>query len=87
MRQFSLRDLDWVLIIIALAISAMGVLQIYSATLDTQWRSAWWKQIIFVAVGLAIMWLAAAIDYHSLMGKVPALYLLSLVTLVAVLLI
>src|SRR5206468_4668034 len=48
---------------------------------------AWWKQIIFVAVGLAIMWLAASIDYHSLMGKVPALYLLSLVTLVAVLLI
>src|SRR6266478_870023 len=87
MRQFSLRDLDWVLIIIALAISAMGVLQIYSATLDTQWKSAWWKQIIFVGVGLAIMWLAAAIDYHSLMGKVPALYLLSLVTLVAVLLV
>src|SRR5712691_350300 len=87
MRQFSLRDLDWVLIIIALAISAMGVLQIYSSTLDTQWKSAWWKQIIFVGVGLAIMWLAAAIDYHSLMGKVPALYLLSLVTLVAVLLI
>src|SRR5712692_10461127 len=87
MRQFSLRDLDWVLIIIALAISAMGVLQIYSATLDTSWKSAWWKQIIFIAVGLAIMWLAAAIDYHSLMGKVPLLYLLSLVTLVAVLLI
>jgi rod shape determining protein RodA len=33
------------------------------------------------------MWLMAAIDYHSLMGKVPILYLLSMVTLLAVLLV
>src|SRR5256885_3390738 len=87
MRYFSLRDLDWVLVIIAVAISAMGVLQIYSATHDTMWKSAWWKQIIFVAVGLLLMWLVAAIDYHSLMGRVPAMYLLSMVTLLAVLLV
>jgi rod shape determining protein RodA len=87
MRQFSLRDLDWVMVIIAIAISAMGILQIFSATHDTMWRNAWWKQIVFVAVGLVLMWVAASIDYHSLMGRVPILYLLSLVTLVAVLLI
>src|SRR5256885_5813920 len=87
MRYFSLRDLDWVLVIIAVAISAMGVLQIYSATHDTMWKSAWWKQIIFVAVGLLLMWLVAAIDYHSLMGRVPAMYLASIVTLLAVLVI
>jgi rod shape determining protein RodA len=86
-RQFSFRDLDWPLIIIALVISALGILQIYSATHDTMWKSAWWKQIVFVVVGVVIMWLAASIDYHSLMGKVPALYLISIVTLVAVLLI
>ena len=33
------------------------------------------------------MWLMASIDYHSLLGKVPALYLLSVVTLLAVLLV
>ena len=33
MRQFSFRDLDWALIIISLAISALGILQIYSAHL------------------------------------------------------
>ncbi len=86
MRYFSLRDLDWPLVIIAIIISALGVLQIYSATHDTQWRGAWWKQIIFVVVGLAIMWFLASIDYHSLMGKVPILYLLSMITLLAVLL-
>ena len=87
MRYFSLRDLDWVLVIIAIAISALGVLQIYSATHDTQWKSAWWKQIIFVTVGLFLMWLIASFDYHSLMGRVPILYLLSMVTLLAVLLV
>jgi rod shape determining protein RodA len=86
-RYFSLRDLDWPLVIIAIIISALGVLQIFSATHDTQWRGAWWKQIVFVIVGLAIMWVMATIDYHSLMGKVPALYLLSMVTLLTVLLV
>jgi rod shape determining protein RodA len=87
MRYFSLRDLDWLMVITSIFISAMGVLQIYSATRDTQWRGAWWKQIVFVVVGLLLMWLMAAIDYHSLMGKVPILYLLSMATLLAVLLV
>jgi rod shape determining protein RodA len=87
MRYFSLRDLDWLMVITSLFISAMGVLQIYSATRDTQWRDAWWKQIVFVTVGLVIMWLIAVVDYHSLMGRVPILYLLSMLTLLAVLLV
>ena len=87
MRQFSIRDLDWLMVITSLFISAMGVLQIYSATRDTQWRGAWWKQIIFITVGLFLMWLIAVVDYHSLMGRVPVLYLLSMLTLLAVLLV
>lgn len=87
MRQFSFRDLDWPLIVIAIVISALGILQIYSATHDTQWRGAWWKQIIFVTLGLGLMWLMASIDYHSLMGKAPILYLLSTATLLIVLLV
>ena len=87
MRQFSIRDLDWLMVITSLFISAMGVLQIYSATRDTQWRGAWWKQIIFITVGLILMWLIAVIDYHSLMGRVPFLYMLSMLTLLAVLLV
>lgn len=87
MRYFSLRDLDWLMVITAILISAMGVLQIYSATQNTPWRGAWWKQIIFVSVGLMLMWLMAAIDYHSLMGRVPVMYLLSMATLLAVLLV
>jgi len=87
MRQFSFRDLDWPLILIALTISALGVLQIFSATHDTQVQNAWWKQIIFIAGGLVIMWIMAAIDYHSLMGKAPIMYGVSIALLILVLVI
>ena len=45
-RYRSFRDLDWPLLIIALIICALGVLQIYSATHDTKWHDAWWKQVV-----------------------------------------
>src|SRR5438270_6444681 len=57
-RYRSFRDLDWPLLVITLIISSLGVLQIYSATHDTKWHSDWWKQIIWIAVGLGLMWLA-----------------------------
>ena len=87
MRYFARRDLDWALVIIAILISALGVLQIYSATHDTQWQSAWWKQIVFIVAGLGLMWVMAAIDYHSLMGKAPVMYATSIALLVAVLIV
>jgi rod shape determining protein RodA len=83
----SLRDLDWGLLVITLALSALGVLQIYSATLGTVWRDAWWKQVIYVTLGLVVMWLVTQIDYHSYLGQVPIFYLLSLATLIMTLLV
>jgi rod shape determining protein RodA len=74
MRHLSLRDLDWPLLLIALAVSAVGVLQIFSATMETDFHSAWWKQIVYVAGGLVLMWAIMAIDYHSLLHYVPTLY-------------
>ena len=47
----SIRDIDWPLLLITLAISGVGILQIYSATHETKWRDAWWKQIVWVAAG------------------------------------
>lgn len=83
----SIRDLDWAMIIVALALCAFGILQIYSATHDTKWRDAWWKQILFVAAGLILMWIASQIDYHSLLGQVFPMYLAAIVLLVAVLIV
>src|SRR3981081_4239944 len=79
----SIRDFDWPMFILALAICAMGVLQIFSATHDTAWRDAWWKQVIWIIGALLVMWVATLIDYHTLLGQVPVLYGISIVTLIA----
>ena len=82
-RYRSFRDLDWPLLIISLIISALGVMQIYSATHGTKWQSAWWKQIIWIFIGIGLMWITTSVDYHTLLGQVPILYTLSLVGLLA----
>jgi rod shape determining protein RodA len=85
MRNLSLRDIDWPLTLISLVICAVGVLQIFSATRQTTWADAWWKQIIYIFGGLFLMWLAFAVDYHSLLHHVPFLYGTSVVALVGTL--
>ncbi|MFL6415829.1 MAG: rod shape-determining protein RodA [Bryobacteraceae bacterium] len=78
----TLRDLDWPLVIVSLAICALGVLQIYSATLATKWEDAWWKQIVWVATGVVMMWVVSVIDYHFLLGRVFYLYAAAVALLV-----
>ncbi len=70
----SFRDLDWSLLAISLVLCAVGVLQIYSATHDTKWQDAWWKQIIWIVIALGLMWVVMAVDYHTLLGQIPLLY-------------
>jgi rod shape determining protein RodA len=84
-RYRSFRDFDWPLLAVALIICALGVLQIYSATHDTRWQDAWWKQIIWIAVAMGLMWIASSIDYHTLLAQVPLMYGLSIGSLIAVL--
>jgi len=79
----SIRDFDWVLLIVALGICGLGILQIYSATRDTVWHDAWWKQIIYILVALLLMWIITRIDYHTLLAQVPVLYVISVLALVA----
>jgi rod shape determining protein RodA len=77
-RYRSFRDLDGWLLILSLIICALGVLQIYSATHDTKWHNAWWKQVVWIVIGLGLMWVVTSIDYHTLLGQVPLLYCVSI---------
>jgi rod shape determining protein RodA len=79
----SLRDFDWPMLILAFAICAMGVLQIYSATHDTALHDAWWKQVVWIVIAIVAMWIGSMIDYHTLVGQIPVLYSLSVATLIA----
>ncbi|MBV9406034.1 MAG: rod shape-determining protein RodA, partial [Acidobacteriaceae bacterium] len=57
------------------ALCTLGVLQIYSATLGTKWEDAWWKQIVWILTGFGMMAVLAALDYHSLLGRVMYFYI------------
>ena len=83
MFQFvGIKDFDWTMFFVVMIICALGVLQIFSATHDTVWQGSWWKQLLFIAAGVLLMWITTCIDYHSLMSHVYPLYIASLVLLV-----
>lgn len=89
MFQFvGIKDFDWTMFFVTMIICALGVLQIFSATHDTAiWQGSWWKQIIYIAAGILLMWIATSVDYHALMTHVYPLYIASIALLFAVLLI
>lgn len=81
----TIRDLDWPLTVVTLALCTLGILQIYSATLNTKWEDAWWKQIVWVGTGLVMMWVVSLFDYHALIGRVLYFYGFAILLLIATL--
>lgn len=71
------------MLVLVTAICGLGVLQIFSATHETRYSDAWWKQVIWILAAFLALWIASLIDYHTLLGQVPVLYALSVATLVA----
>ncbi len=80
----SIRDIDWPMMIVTLVICGAGILQIYSATRTTVWDEAWWKQVVWIGVGLVLMWTFARIDYHTMLARTAIFYALSIAGLIAV---
>jgi rod shape determining protein RodA len=85
--QFSPRDFDWTLIGLVMAISTLGLLEVYSATRNTQWQNAHYKQLAWLAAGLAVLWIVSMIDYNWLIEHVYVFYGIGLILLVIVLLV
>jgi rod shape determining protein RodA len=94
MRRFlSFRDFDWPLLGMVLVLCALSVFEVYSATLHTKFspalQSHWYaafhiKQLLWVAGGLAAMFLFSKIDYHRLLDWAPWAYGFGLASLVTV---
>jgi rod shape determining protein RodA len=79
------RDFDWAMFTVALVICGIGVLQIYSATLDTSFQGSWWKQAVYIGAGIGLMWIIAHVDYHLLLSRAWPMYLVTVILLVVVL--
>jgi rod shape determining protein RodA len=77
-----LRDFDWLLTLLALAISAFGTWMIYNAQPDEPF---WKKQLIGLGVSTVVMLAVAFTDYRKLIHIAPAFYAFGLVLLFVVL--
>ncbi len=90
-RDSFVRHLDWVLIAAVLALSALGVLLVWSATEPTlaaagaSTRTYLDKQAVYVVIGLVFMVGVSLIDYRQLRVYVPVIYGVAVLGLLVVL--
>lgn len=84
-RYIRFRDFDWVLLAFVLAICAVGVVEIYSATLHTKFVGAHIRQVYWIIAGLVVMFVMSRVNYQVLLENIPWIYLISLASLLAVL--
>ncbi len=83
-RYVSFRDFDWFLLLFVLIICTLGVIEIYSATFGTKFAGAHVKQVYWIVGGLIAMFLLSLVNYHLLLGNAHWMYLVALVSLIAV---
>ena len=79
--QRSWRDIDWTLLGTAFVIAVLGVLEIYSATRNTPWANAHLRQMIWIGMGIVLVWVCSRIDYHWLVEQSPLFYIASVAAL------
>ncbi len=77
-----LRDFDWVLTLLAVAIAAFGVWQIHNAVPT---ESFWTKQIFGIGIAMIAFIIVAFTDYRRLIDSAPIFYIAGLVLLLLVL--
>jgi len=85
-KGFSFRDLDWLLLGVALALAMVGVVEIYSTTAHSTLAGEYRKQFEWVVVGVLAALLVSQVDYHRVIEHAPVLYAAGLAALGAVLL-
>ena len=83
-RYVSFRDFDWVLLVLVLLICTLGVVEIYSATLNTKFAGVHIKQVYWILGGVALMFVVSLVNYQALLERVPLLYVISIGSLLAV---
>jgi rod shape determining protein RodA len=77
-----LRDFDWLLTLLALAIAFFGTWMIYNAQPD---QGYWKKQLLGLGISTVVMLAVAFTDYRKLVHIAPAFYVFGLLLLVIVL--
>ena len=84
MRKRELKNMEWGLLIVAIILSIIGLVALFSATQETE-HAEFTKQIIWIVVSLVIMIGVMFIDYELLVKISPVLYGIFIILLIAVL--
>ena len=82
----SYREMDWVLLALVIAISLVGVIEVYSTTQNNpRFADLPGRHMTWLALGLAAMLVLARVDYHNLLDQSGWIYIGTLLGLLAVL--
>ena len=82
----SYREMDWVLLALVIAISLVGVIEVYSTTQNNaRFEGMHLRHMTWLALGLAAMLVLARVDYHNLLDQSGWIYIGTLLGLLAVL--
>ncbi len=84
-KSLDFRDFDWLLLGLALAIAAIGIVEIYSTTAHTALANQYKKQMYWIILGCILTLIVSQIGYHLILEQVPWMYLLGIAFLGAVL--
>jgi rod shape determining protein RodA len=90
-RNSALRHMDWLLVLVVAALSALGVLLVWSATQPSliaagqDPRTYLKKQLLWVVIGLVLMFVVSLADSRQLKAWTPFFYAASVLGLLAVL--
>src|SRR3990172_9292687 len=81
-------NLPWVMVGIIAAIALVGLAAVYSATYTAKGASSLFtKQLIWISIGVVLMFLALIPDYHTVGRYAYVLYAISIVLLILVMVI
>ena len=84
MRRNEYKNIEWGLLIVAIILSIIGVIALFSATQETGYDE-FKKQIIWLVISLVIMVIVTLINYETLVKLSPIFYGISIILLIAVL--
>lgn len=84
MRKRELKNIEWSVLIIAIILSVIGLIALFSATLETE-HDEFYKQCIWLVISIMIMVIVMLIDYELLVKISPVLYGIFIVLLIGVL--
>lgn len=84
MRKRELKNMEWGLLIVAIILTIIGLIALFSATQETEYDE-FKKQIIWFVVSIIMMVIVMLINYETLVKLSPIFYGIFIVLLIAVL--